>query len=364
MPYDTRLRQIHDDGVLDGQSLPFGKFMKDLSRIRANIKHTSVTHDEFERALGESKLKRMKILKQVAREADLATTAHTLRMRHAELLHFTPTHLHPLWNMRPSAACLQTRWLLNSVQQNTEQQCRLCKATEETREHLLLYCPATKSERDSFIYNIENISLSKLRDFQTCPIELRMAWILAGGTSLNRNPDQPRNNRLIPRVSPFHPGRSVSPIKGKKDPDTCWRAYDEYKQIHSELPRCIEIYTDGSAEDGHVGVGIVIVTPDKTVRKAGVPFGEGTNNMAELEAIHYALQWIEHNIPVVCDPILPIHIFTDSKYARDILLSLNLKEGCSNCAFIILQAEKGLSWNLLILGSANFFSSMGHYVFK
>ena len=30
LPYDTGLREIHDDGVLDGQSLPFGKFRNDL----------------------------------------------------------------------------------------------------------------------------------------------------------------------------------------------------------------------------------------------------------------------------------------------------------------------------------------------
>ena len=120
--------------------------------------------------------------------------------------------------------------------------------------------------------------------------------------------------------SPFLPGESVDPTRGHKDPVTNWLSYCQYKDIESRLPRSLRVYTDGSARDGITGLGAAIFYPDHE-QTTCVPLGSGTNNTAELEAIYKSLSQILEARVNYITPNLPIHIFTDSKYAQQTLLN-------------------------------------------
>ena len=328
LPPETRLREIYDTRTWHGASMSFGEFNMDLANIKARQRYTSIADDELTKALTQTSRARKKVLKQVTREADCAETAHRLRVRHPHLLHFASSPLHPMWRSRPYARTLLAKWLTSKIDhlQHSSHQCKLCGAqVRDARDHFLATCPRTIHQRHTFLHNLEQISLSKIIEYQRCPLQLRPAWILAGGSYLNNQPDMPRNNRVLPRQSPFLPGRSVSPVKGHKDPVTCWRAYQEFREIHSDLPQCVQVYTDGSALSGYAGIGIYLKPRNEQPATLGVPIGKGTNNMAELEAIHYALTWISNHRTELCPQSRPIHIFTDSKYTREVLLSPNNK---------------------------------------
>ena len=75
----------------------------------------------------------------------------------------------------------------------------------------------------------------------------------------------------------------------------------------------ITIYTDGacSGNPGPAGYGVVIMQGD-TRREISGWIGEGTNNIAELEAIHAAMD----NIP---EKELTIDLYTDSSYSIGVL---------------------------------------------
>ncbi|MBN2525898.1 MAG: ribonuclease HI [Deltaproteobacteria bacterium] len=76
----------------------------------------------------------------------------------------------------------------------------------------------------------------------------------------------------------------------------------------------IVAYTDGGCigNPGPSGLGYVVRYPDNTVVKKGEPLGEGTNNIAELNAIFRVLQLVK-------DKSAPLHIHTDSSYAIGVL---------------------------------------------
>ena len=84
----------------------------------------------------------------------------------------------------------------------------------------------------------------------------------------------------------------------------------------------VQIYTDGSAPEGFAGIGVVILVPgqQRPIHCASVEIGRTSNNVAELEAIHYALQWVLDNRSAVLRPQTPIRIYTDSQYSRNLLL--------------------------------------------
>lgn len=76
----------------------------------------------------------------------------------------------------------------------------------------------------------------------------------------------------------------------------------------------IVVYTDGSCygNPGPAGLGVLLEWKGKT-REASVYLGEGTNNIAELEAIRHALQLIRRRD-------LPVRLYTDSAYAIGVLV--------------------------------------------
>ena len=49
--------------------------------------------------------------------------------------------------------------------------------------------------------------------------------------------------------------------------------------------------------------------------------GRTSNNVAELEAIHYALEWVLEHHESVNKSAVPLRIYTDSQYSRDTLLN-------------------------------------------
>jgi ribonuclease HI len=71
----------------------------------------------------------------------------------------------------------------------------------------------------------------------------------------------------------------------------------------------IHVWTDGSCKGnpGPSGVGVLIVLPNGSRRKIGIPLGESTNNRAELHAVRIALEELAEYEQT------PVTIYTDSQ---------------------------------------------------
>lgn len=98
--------------------------------------------------------------------------------------------------------------------------------------------------------------------------------------------------------------RKTKPAAGKSDTP---------KQVSHDEPGVIHAFTDGasSGNPGPSGIGIVL-RYGQHEKKISRFIGQGTNNIAELEAIRVALNAIKN-------PQLPIRIYTDSSYALGLL---------------------------------------------
>lgn len=74
------------------------------------------------------------------------------------------------------------------------------------------------------------------------------------------------------------------------------------------------LYCDGGARGnpGPAAVGFVIYDPQKKVlAKIGQPIGRATNNVAEYQAVIFALTWLQKNLPPRQEK-LRLQIFLDS----------------------------------------------------
>jgi ribonuclease HI len=79
------------------------------------------------------------------------------------------------------------------------------------------------------------------------------------------------------------------------------------------VDRTIHVWTDGACtgNPGPMGIGVVLLADDK--RKEISEFlGVGTNNIAELTAIHRGLEAIRA-------PARPVRVYTDSSYSIGVL---------------------------------------------
>lgn len=78
-------------------------------------------------------------------------------------------------------------------------------------------------------------------------------------------------------------------------------------------PSAVAIYTDGasSGNPGPSGIGVVLRWGDHE-KEVSRFIGEGTNNIAELEAIRVGLELLKRTD-------LPVRVFTDSSYALGVL---------------------------------------------
>ena len=99
----------------------------------------------------------------------------------------------------------------------------------------------------------------------------------------------------------------------------------DFRDIQSRHTHDLQVYTDGSAPCGLAGFGAVIYEPHKhePVYESSIEIGEATNNVAELEAIHDALRWMEHYFSSLTFSGKNIRLYTDSQYTRDILVAPN-----------------------------------------
>ncbi|GMU74483.1 MAG: hypothetical protein AMXMBFR44_6790, partial [Candidatus Campbellbacteria bacterium] len=337
LPLNTRLREIYDSQIWRKRNLLFGGYQQDLREILSFQRCSSVSKEELEEATKKGNTPKSRAtLKNVSVQADLSSTAHKLRINHRELLHFCPSIHHPLWQQIPQSVSAHARWLTCTTgaecddrrnPNRVEAVCRQCNSGNDTRIHRLLECtaPAVVKQRSKLLTTIKRTSEETSLEFEKMPLEEKYAWLLSCGCSINKDPNPVRNNRVLPAESPFLAGKSISPIHGKKDSYTNWRSYSEYREIHSEHFHDLQVYTDGSAPEGLGGYGAVVYAPGgwKPIHAISGEIGRATNNVAELEAIHKVLQWILHNMNkhAALTPRMNIRLFTDSQYARYVLLS-------------------------------------------
>ena len=76
-----------------------------------------------------------------------------------------------------------------------------------------------------------------------------------------------------------------------------------------------QLWTDGSAlhNPGPAGAGCLVIRPGGSRTRTSVFLGRGTNQLAELAAISCGLS--RARLP---HPSTPLHIFTDSKFAKNV----------------------------------------------
>ena len=299
--------------------------------VKSECKYTQTKVDALEKeiTLGAT-AKTRGLLKQITKDADLAHTRHELRLKHPELLHFTPTQTSPLWKLPLSIARLHARWLVAKTKADgnhstgKDKRCPLCNEGHLSRIHVLTECPRTKQLRDDFLSLLKDTCPQRYRQFKRCSNRNKLGWLLASGTTHQAEPDPVRNNRIPPLISSIVYGESVDPIRGRKDPVTNWLSYCQYKDIESRLPSCIKVFTDGSAKLSMAGLGATVVFSDHE-RYISAPLGKGSNNMAELEAIYSSLSMILRIRIEGATRSLPIHIFTDSRYSQNILTAYSVR---------------------------------------
>ena len=121
----------------------------------------------------------------------------------------------------------------------------------------------------------------------------------------------------------------------------------------SEDPDCIRIYADGasSGNPGPSGIGVLLRYREHE-KEISRNIGQGTNNIAELEAIRAGLLEVKN-------PNLPVRVYTDSGYAYG-LLTLgwkakkntelvsdirNLMKRFKNLTFIKVKGHSGIEGN-------------------
>jgi len=338
LPRGTTLREIYEDGAWHKRSRLFGKYEVDLAYVKTQCKHSSVSIDDLEQALASgSTPKTRALLKKLTTEADVAENAHhNLRAKCPELLHWTPSLEHPMWRESAYSVGAHARWLTGSTwiagttmfDADAEYTCERCGYSALSRDasaHSLVHCDEKQASkaRSDFVAELGAISNDTRRRFESMLPQEQFRWLLAGGVMFNTTPDPKSNNRVQRRSSPFIAGESVAAIHGKKDPWTNWLSYDQFRTIHSKYYADLQVYTDGSAPDNFAGLGVVIKQPgsDDYMYQCSKEIGETTNNVAELEAIHNALEWLIDNSSTALDAGQAVRVYTDSQYARKVLLA-------------------------------------------
>lgn len=106
-------------------------------------------------------------------------------------------------------------------------------------------------------------------------------WILGAGKTREEEPDPTQNNRVLRQNAGVSAGKSITPVKDKRDENECLDAYYEYLNIVNELePEHIRIYTDGShcprTRKTVYGIRIVLYSfgREKVIHEASKGLGE------------------------------------------------------------------------------------------
>ena len=336
LPCDTRLREIFDAGSWASKTRLFGRYEKDLKKVYLQQKLSSISEEDFHDALQNGNaLKVRTVLKRVTSQADIIENAHfDLRIKHPLLIALSPSLDNPIWQKTAYEVGAYLRWVTGTASlgspRHMEPQLHVCEhcgldILSSLEEHCLLRCkckgaPETRAEFHRELREkmpIVSERYSNLSDAE------KLWWLLTGGRHNASSRPKVNNLRVQPLRSPFLAGDSVSPINGKKDPWTNWISYEQFKEIECKHIDDIQIYTDGSSPEGFAGIGVVILKPGETepIHCASVEIGRTSNNVAELEAIHYALEWVLENHESAIQLAVPIRIYTDSQYSRNTLLN-------------------------------------------
>ena len=153
--------RIYDSNEWHGNGYFFKQCEQDQAQIFAELRYTDIARNTLENALQEGNTRKtQELLKDIVGQADRARNSHELRINHPELLHFTPSHMHPIWKTPPSIACLHARWLVGKTEADdhrcaaTRKRCPLCHFRFGGRAHLLSTCPHTKQATHDCTGNI------------------------------------------------------------------------------------------------------------------------------------------------------------------------------------------------------------------
>jgi len=127
--------------------------------------------------------------------------------------------------------------------------------------------------------------------------------------------DQPHEYWVpLSRIAPVEDENPPAPKKSTaRTPSSKSVAADTTSVTPEACAQAICVYTDGacSGNPGPAGIGVVLRYKEKT-KEISRYLGQGTNNIAELEAIKTGLLAVKNRD-------LPVIVFTDSSYALGLL---------------------------------------------
>eukprot|EP00253_Pinus_taeda_P010417 PITA_10417 len=201
---------------------------------------------------------------------------------------------------------LQTRYLIGPGR------CPLCKSEEESIRHLFSYCTVSLKIRDE-LTGLLNIKAQ----WGSAPLDV--AW----KNWWQNHPDGSMRNLPVIFFWGVWLARNNSIFQDKSTPtgviaQNCAVIYstipapevkskptrDKHYTIREGIPWA---FFDGASQNNRVGAGMSIHLSVDHYLKASVGLGSGTNNFAELSALHLLLCWLlQRNIP-------SIQIFGDSQ---------------------------------------------------
>ena len=344
---NTQLKNAYDSRQWHQKPYIFQRYEEEEMLMKVRQKRTNVSEEDFVFATTRPlSSQTKKVLKKLNQDAEKAEVTHHLRQNHSEIFAgYSHSHTHPLWKRSSLEVSTFSKWLIGATDlfsdklrrgaqesDNEDNFCRFCNQdVEESRKHVLSSCHGTTTERNLFKQQIESTSKEKLQEFTEIQEDQKWKWILAGGTSREADPYPLRQNRIIAAKSPIEKGKCVTPVKDKKDPLECLRAYNEYRQILSELEhKHVRIYTDGShsVKLNTTGFGISAILQDgPTLTKVfdkSIGLGSSSVQQAEMRAVRDALSSLLAEKDILRAKV-PVHIFTDSKYTFDASTSVELR---------------------------------------
>ena len=252
----------------------------------------------------------------------------------------------PLWKLKSPAKTRLFFWCIlhnkvptwDFLQKRGKQGpswCSLCKSEEESPQHLFLFCPFNASLWAETLH-LTNIPLrwhgenllqaweswwQEASDDKIRAFPLLIAW----GTWIARN-------RIIFNESTFPLARLAAEGAAIFDsiPSPAVTGSSRNIQPESINESFPWAYFDGASDDNDTcGAGLVIHFSTENSLRASVGLGQGSNNFAELKALHLLLCWL------ISKQINQIQIFGDS---RNVVNWFNGTQQCRN--FILLPLLK------------------------
>ena len=115
LPEDTQLKKIYDQEIWHAKGLIFHTYEQDEELMHNVQNKTSVSQQELNKATNNPPSKQTKkIIQRLHVEAELAASAHRLRVKHSELLEcINPTNKQPLLERSSLSIARHVRWLFD-----------------------------------------------------------------------------------------------------------------------------------------------------------------------------------------------------------------------------------------------------------